>query len=90
VPDQIGFCKSSKPQAYQFRFHQLASNTRALLASLGVEKSILLGHSTGGMLAFRYALTYPDQTAALAVVNPIGLEDWKAKGVPTATVDQLF
>jgi pimeloyl-ACP methyl ester carboxylesterase len=90
VPDQIGFCKSSKPEAYQFSFHQLASNTRALLAALGVEKSVLLGHSTGGMLAFRYALSYPEKTVALAVVNPIGLEDWKAKGVPMATVDELF
>jgi pimeloyl-ACP methyl ester carboxylesterase len=90
VPDQIGFCRSTKPQAYQFSFHQLASNTRALLASLGVERTILLGHSTGGMLAFRYALSYPEKTAALAVVNPIGLEDWKAKGVPMATIDELF
>ena len=25
VPDQIGFCKSTKPQAYQFSLHQLAA-----------------------------------------------------------------
>ena len=35
VPDQIRFCKSSKPQAYQFGLHQLAANTHALLASIG-------------------------------------------------------
>ena len=52
APDQIGFCKSSKPLAYQFTFQQLAANTRALLKSLGVERTILIGHSTGGMLAF--------------------------------------
>ena len=28
VPDQIGFCRSTKPQAYQFSLHQLAP-TRA-------------------------------------------------------------
>ncbi|MCQ9372169.1 alpha/beta hydrolase, partial [Corynebacterium sp. 35RC1] len=56
APDQIGFCKSSKPSAYQFTFQQLASNTHALLASLGIEQAILIGHSTGGMLATRYAL----------------------------------
>ena len=28
--------------------------------------------------------------AGLVVVNPIGLEDWKAKGVPFVTVDQLY
>jgi len=90
VPDQIGFCKSSKPQAYQFSLHQLAANTHALLASIGAERPIVLGHSMGGMLAFRYALMYPQDMRGLIVVNPIGLEDWKAKGVALVGVDQLY
>jgi pimeloyl-ACP methyl ester carboxylesterase len=90
VPDQIGFCKSSKPQAYQFGLHQLAANTHALLASLGAERAIVIGHSMGGMLAMRYALMYPREMTGLVLVNPIGLEDWKAKGVPFATIDQLY
>lgn len=88
--DQIGFCKSSKPDAYQFSFHQLAVNTHALLASIGVEKAVVLGHSMGGMLAARYALMYPAATTRLVMVNPLGLEDWKAEGVPYATVDKLY
>lgn len=64
APEQIGFCKSSKPQHYQFGFHQLAFNTRELLRSIGVERPIIMGHSTGGMLAFRYALMYPQDTKA--------------------------
>ncbi|MCC7251221.1 alpha/beta hydrolase [Hyphomicrobium sp.] len=90
VPDQIGFCKSTKPATYQMSFHQLAANTRALLASLGVTRPILIGHSMGGMLATRYALSFPDDKAALVLVNPIGLEDWSAKGVPGRTVDELL
>ncbi len=90
APDQIGFCKSSKPEHYQFSFQQLASNTRQLLEKIGVEHPIVMGHSTGGMLAFRYALMYPQDTKALVAVNPIGLEDWKAKGVPLKTIDQLY
>jgi pimeloyl-ACP methyl ester carboxylesterase len=90
VPDQIGFCKSSKPELYQFSLHQLAANTRTLLDKLGVEKPIVMGHSMGGMLAMRYALMYPQDTSGLVLVNPIGLEDWKAKGVPLATVDELY
>jgi pimeloyl-ACP methyl ester carboxylesterase len=31
---------------------------------------------------------FPQQVEQLALVNPIGLEDWKAKGVPSLTVDQ--
>ena len=90
APDQIGFCKSSKPAHYQYSFQQLAANTHSLLAALGVKDPIVIGHSTGGMLAFRYALMYPQETGAIAAVNPIGLEDWKAKGVPMITADQLY
>jgi pimeloyl-ACP methyl ester carboxylesterase len=88
APDQIGFCKSSKPTTYQFSFQQLAHNTNALLHSLGVARAIVVGHSTGGMLAIRYALMFPEETQGLALVNPIGLEDWKALGVPSPTIDQ--
>lgn len=90
APDQVGFCKSSKPRAYQYSFQQLASNTHALLASLGIRQAIVIGHSTGGMLATRYALMYPAEVSRLVMVNPIGLEDWKAKGVPPMTVDQWY
>ncbi|TSJ62741.1 alpha/beta hydrolase [Starkeya sp. 3C] len=90
VPDQIGFCASTKPEGYQFSFHQLADNTRKLLASLGIEKATVMGHSMGGMLAARYALSFPAATEKLVMVNPLGLEDWKAKGVPYATIDQLY
>ena len=88
APDQIGFCKSSKPERYQYSFQALAENTHALLASLGLTSVVLIGHSTGGMLAARYALMYPDEVATLVLVNPIGLEDWKALGVPALSVDQ--
>ncbi|AZD08312.1 Hydrolase, alpha/beta fold family [Pseudomonas chlororaphis] len=90
APDQIGFCTSSKPEHYQYSFQQLAQNTRQLLDRLGVRQVSLLGHSTGGMLATRYALQYPEQVQQLALVNPIGLEDWKALGVPYRSVDQWY
>ncbi|EJM49428.1 alpha/beta fold hydrolase [Pseudomonas sp. GM48] len=90
APDQIGFCTSSKPAHYQYTFQQLATNTQQLLKTLGIQKATLLGHSTGGMLATRYALLFPEQVEQLALVNPIGLEDWKALGVPYRTVDQWY
>jgi pimeloyl-ACP methyl ester carboxylesterase len=90
APDQIGFCKSSKPAAYQFTFKQLAGNTHELLAKLGIERPIVVGHSTGGMLAAHYALIYPKEVSHLVLVNPVGLEDWSAKGVPPISVDQWY
>jgi pimeloyl-ACP methyl ester carboxylesterase len=80
APDQIGFCKSSKPDAYQYSFQQLAANTRALLHRLQIEKFTLLGHSMGGMLATRYALTYPEDVEQLVLVNPLGFEDLESEG----------
>ena len=90
APDQIGFCKSSKPPAYQFSLAQLADNTQHLLRTLGVSRPVVVGHSMGGMLAIRYALMFPQDTAQLALVAPIGLEDWKAEGVPWRSVDAWY
>jgi pimeloyl-ACP methyl ester carboxylesterase len=90
APDQVGFCKSTKPQAYQYSFHQLAANTRALLDNAGVGNVTVMGHSMGGMLATRFALLYPDKTEQLVLANPIGLEDWKVKGVPYQSVDKWY
>ena len=90
APDQIGFCKSTKPDRYQYSFQQLALNTHDLLASLGIKTAALIAHSTGGMIAIRYALMYPQQTEHLVLVDPIGLEDWKTKGVPPISVDDWY
>lgn len=49
-----------------------------------------MGHSTGGMLAVRCALRFPQLVEQAALVNPIGLEDRKAEGVPSLTVDQWY
>ncbi len=89
VPDQIGFGKSSKPSNFQYTFQQLAQNTKALLDSIGVSKTAILGHSMGGMLATRFALMYPETTDKLILENPIGLEDWKIK-VPYKPVDWWY
>lgn len=90
APDQIGFCKSDKPDNYQFSFGQLALNTHALLESLDIHSITLIGHSTGGMLAARYALMFPADLHQLVLVDPVGLEDWQEKGVPYRSVDQWY
>lgn len=90
APDQVGFCKSTKPEGYQFSLDQLAWNTRAMLDALGVGRATVIGHSMGGMLAARFALNHADRVDRLVLVNPIGLEDWRAKGVPYAPIDALY
>jgi pimeloyl-ACP methyl ester carboxylesterase len=90
APDQIGFCKSTKPAHYQYSFEQLASNTRALLHAAGVTKAVIMGHSMGGMLATRYALAFPQETEMLVSLDALGLEDGRAKGVPWTGVDDSY
>jgi len=38
----------------------------------------------------RFALMYPEEVTALALVDPLGLEDWKAKGALYRTVDERY
>jgi len=76
IPDQIGFGKSSKPEAYQYSFGQLALNTKSLLDSLNIKKFNLVGHSMGGMLAVTFAANYSKPINKLILINPIGLEDY--------------
>ncbi len=87
-PDRV--LQVQKPAHYQFTFQQLAGNTHALLASLSVTHATIIGHSTGGMLGIRYALMYPAEVDQLVLVDPIGLEDWKTKGVPWQSVDAWY
>lgn len=89
APDQVGFCKSSKPAGYQYSFHAMAALTGALLDRAGVGKVVLVGHSTGGILAARFALLHPDRVARLVLVNPLGLNDTLAEGVPYADLGAL-
>jgi pimeloyl-ACP methyl ester carboxylesterase len=74
VPDQIGFGRSSKP-IIPYNFHDMALNSRRLLESLQIAKVTIVGHSMGGMLAARFAASFPDITERAVIYDPIGLTD---------------
>lgn len=88
IPDQVGWGRSDKPNIH-YSFHMLASNTRILLDSLGVDKVTIIGHSMGGMLAVRFTLMYPDRVDKLILEDPIGLEDYRTF-VPYVSFEQQF
>lgn len=79
VPDRVGWGRSSKP-IIPYSLHVMAANTARLLDHLGVERAAAVGHSMGGMVATRFAFSYPDRTTRLALVNSIGLEDYRLEG----------
>jgi pimeloyl-ACP methyl ester carboxylesterase len=91
MADQVGWCKSIKPVSYQYSLQQLSLNTYGLLEHLDVKENLtVMGHSIGGMTATRFALLYPVNTTRLVLVDPVGLEDWKAKGVPYQAIDITY
>jgi len=88
VPDQIGFGKSSKPDI-RYSFDLLAANTVRLLDELNIRQAAIVGHSMGGMLAVRFARTFPERTTHLILENPIGLEDYRI-GIPPRKLETLY
>ena len=74
APDQIGFGRSSKP-IIPYNFHDMALNSRKLLESLQIAKVTIVGHSMGGMLAARFAASFPEITERAVLYDSIGLTD---------------
>lgn len=52
-------------------FNQLADDVAALLDHLGTDQGVIGGASGGSGAALRFALRYPDRTAALVLVKPV-------------------
>jgi pimeloyl-ACP methyl ester carboxylesterase len=79
---------SPKPDIH-YSFQLLAANTAALLDHLGVTEVAVLGHSTGGMTAARFALMYPDRVTQLVLEDPLGLADYRI-GIPPQSEETLY
>ncbi|HUB19082.1 MAG TPA: alpha/beta fold hydrolase [Acidobacteriaceae bacterium] len=55
----------------------IAGELRAMLRAAGIEPPwILVGHSFGGLVMQRFALDYPDDTAAVILIDPMRTDEW--------------
>lgn len=72
--DRIGFGRSSKPDTH-YNLHMPARHSKMLIDKLGLDRVAIVGHSMGGMVATRFASTYPETTSHVVMVNQIGLTD---------------
>jgi pimeloyl-ACP methyl ester carboxylesterase len=88
APDQIGYGRSSKP-IIPYNFHDMARNTNLILQSLKIDKAMIVGHSMGGMLAARFAASYPDVTERVVLYDPIGLTDARFER-PYRSTDEAY
>jgi pimeloyl-ACP methyl ester carboxylesterase len=77
VPDLRGIGKSSKPEGGYDKKTQ-AKDMRAVVTALGYDKTFVVAHDIGNMVAYAYAATYPDKVERLVVMDaPIpGIGPW--------------
>jgi 3-oxoadipate enol-lactonase len=69
--DQRGHGESSAPRGPYSR-DDLAADVVAILDAEDVPRTILVGHSMGGIVAMATALAYPDRVAGLALIGTTG------------------
>jgi pimeloyl-ACP methyl ester carboxylesterase/uncharacterized RmlC-like cupin family protein len=77
VPDLRGIGRSSKP-ADGYDKKTQAKDMRTVVTSLGYDKTYVVAHDIGNMVAYAYAATYPDKVERLVVMDaPIpGIDPW--------------
>src|SRR5882757_1239428 len=77
VPDLRGIGRSSKT-ADGYDKKTQAKDIRAVVTALGFDRTFVVAHDIGNMVAYAYAATYPDKVERLVVMDaPIpGIEPW--------------
>ena len=68
APDLRGYNDSDKPET-GYSIANLLRDIVGLIKGLGEEKAIIVGHDWGGALAWSFAISYPQMTERLIVLN---------------------
>jgi pimeloyl-ACP methyl ester carboxylesterase/quercetin dioxygenase-like cupin family protein len=77
IPDLRGMGRSSHPAGGYDKRTQ-AADLRAVMLAFGIDRSAVVGHDIGNMIAYAYAARYPDKVERLIVMDaPIpGIDPW--------------
>jgi pimeloyl-ACP methyl ester carboxylesterase len=78
APDLRGFGQSSKP-ASGYDKKTMAQDVHALAKSLGYQRTIVVGHDIGLMVAYAYAAQYSTEVERIVLMDAFlpGVGDWK-------------
>jgi pimeloyl-ACP methyl ester carboxylesterase len=68
APDLRGYNETEKPTA-GYDIPTLLRDIAGLIEGLGEERAVVVGHDWGGVLAWQFAIDYPQMTARLIVLN---------------------
>ena len=68
--DQRGYNLSDKPKGVEsYDMRLLVADVAAVIRHLGRDKATIVGHDWGGMVAWRFAMSLPEMTERLIVLN---------------------
>jgi len=68
--DQRGYNRSDKPMGLDnYAIPKLVSDVAAVIRDMGEKKAVIVGHDWGGMVAWSFAMSKPEMTDRLAVLN---------------------
>jgi len=75
APTLRGHGDASRPES-GYRSHHFAADLAAFMDELGIEAAVVAGGSSGGLVAQRLAIDYPDRVLGLALLgSPLTLGD---------------
>lgn len=70
APDMRGYNLSSKPRGVDaYHLDVLALDVQELLNAARADKVVLVGHDWGALVAWRFAMDYPERVAKLVIMN---------------------
>ncbi len=88
--DLPGHGHSTKPLQEWFTLDNYIQTLRKFCDQLGLEEILLAGHSMGGLLCLKFALTYPDLVKNLILVAPAVEGSFLAYLDPLLQVEKLI
>jgi len=76
-----------EPRTPHYMHHEAEAALPALLAGLGIERPVLIGHSDGGTIALLFAAAFPEVPLGVAVLAPHEfIEEETLAGIRSARV----
>jgi esterase len=87
IPDQRNHGQS--PHAAVHTYPALSEDLYEFMAQLGIDRTILMGHSMGGKAAMTFALEYPEMVEKLIIVD-IGPGKYPERANHTEVITQML
>lgn len=68
--DQRGYNQSSQPTGVEnYKIEKLVGDVAAVVKHFGKDKAVICGHDWGGLVAWTFAMTHPEMTDRLIILN---------------------